>query len=348
MLKQMTTKTISVTIRDIATKAGISIATVSRVLNNSPVVNEDTRILVEKVMDELGYAKPSLALRRQMGTMQTIGLLLQDIYSFYYPAVIHGLESFLFRNGFNLFLCHTDGDKDLESRYIKTMQNKGTCGFILLGTRPTDVSQDHIIKLSKKTPVLMIHDYIVGSNVYSVITDEEEGAFQAVDHLASLGHKKIAYVRSSDAFSTYEYKYQGYSKALKKNGLHENPNYIVRVDPHEQGGGEAGNLLAAMQDRPTGILCASDQIAVGLMRAIQEHGFRIPRDFSVVGYSNSPIAAELYPRLTTIDQYPFRTGQTAGEMIIRIIQGEIPNQRKIILQPELIIRNSSGPAPSRG
>jgi DNA-binding LacI/PurR family transcriptional regulator len=344
----MTNKVLSVTIRDIATKAGISIATVSRVLNNSPLVNAETRKLVEAVMEEQGYAKPSLSLRRQMGTMQTIGLLLQDIYSFYYPAVIHGLESFLFRQGFNLFLCHTDGNRDLESRYIKTMQDKGSSGFILLGTRPTDVNQDHIIKLSRNTPVLMIHDYIVGSNVFSVITDEEEGAFQAVDHLASLGHEKIAYVRSSDAFSTYEYKYQGYSKALKKNGIVENPDHIIRVDPHEKGGGEAGSILAAMQDHPTGILCASDQIAVGVMRSIQEHGFRIPQDFSVVGYSNSPIAAELYPRLTTVDQFPFKTGQTAGEMIIRLINGETPDQRKIILQPELVIRNSSGPAPLRG
>jgi DNA-binding LacI/PurR family transcriptional regulator len=190
-------------------------------------------------------------------------------------------------------------------------------------------------------PVLMINDYMIGSNVYSVMTDETEGAFQAVKYLIKLGHKKIAFINGDVDYTTYLYKLRGYERALEANGIEFDEKYHIKQTPYEEGGYlGTKKILQMKEDRPTAIFTASDQIAVGVYKAIYEAGLKIPLDFSVVGFSGIPLSKELFPELTTVDQFAYNTGSKAGRTLMKLIAGETLEQKRILLEPKLIIRNS--------
>lgn len=330
----------SVTIRDIAQKSNVSIATVSRVLNNSANVSGETRIKVEKAIRELHYTPPALKRNFLRESTDTIGLLLPDIKNIFYPTIIRGIEEELEKNDYNFFLCITDENIDKEKKYLNTLLKKGVEGIVFLGTRPTEVTSEHVVNLSQRMPVLIINDYIIGSNVYSVMTDEVDGAYKAIRYLIDLGHTKIAFINGDVEFTTYRYKFRGYEHALLDNKVPVRDEYIIKETPYEIGGYRGAKKLLALQDPPTAIFTASDQIAVGVIRAISEEGYSIPDDFSLVGFSDIPLAAELCPPLTTVNQFPYKTGKLAASIIMKLIRNEELEQRKIILETHLSIRKS--------
>jgi len=329
----------AVTIRDVAKYAGTSIATISRVLNNSPNVNEDTRQKVKLAFEKLGYTPPVIAKGFSQNKLKTIGLLIPDINNMYYSGVIKGIENTLAKESYNIFLCNTDEDLEEEKRYIQTLQDKGVEGIMFLGTRPTG-NNDHLLELSKKIPVLMINDYIIGSNIYSVMIDEEEGAYKAVDYLIQLGHKKIAFINGDVDYTTYRYKRRGYDKALNNNNIETDESLIIKEDPHEDGGYRGVKKLFELKEQPTAIFTASDQVAIGVIKGIYEKGFSIPDDYSIIGFSDIPIAKQLYPELTTVNQFAEKTGNLAASIIMKLIAGDTMEQKRFLLEPKLSIRKS--------
>lgn len=332
----------AVTIRDVAKHAGISIATVSRVLNNSPDVTDETRRKVEESITKLGYVPPVTARGFNRRSLKTVGVLIPDINNMYYPAVIRGIEDAFSAVNYNIFLCNTDEDIEEEKQYIRSLLDKGVDGIMFLGTRPTGGSE-HLENIGKKLPVLMINDYLLGSDIPSVMADEVEGAYKAIDYLLGLGHRDIAFINGDVDFTTYHYKYLGYERAFKNNGLAVREELIVKEDPHEEGGYRAAQTLLDAIHQPTAIFTASDQIAVGVMKAVYERGMSIPGDYSLIGFSDIPIAKQLYPELTTVNQFPYRTGTTAVKVMMDLIIGKRPEQKKILLEPELSVRKSCRP-----
>lgn len=328
------------TIRDVAKEAGVSVATVSRVINNSSLISNKTKKKVRKIIRELGYVPYAHAKTVIQKNMRTIGLLLPDIKNIFYPLVIRGVEDTLEREDYSIFLCNTDESIDKEKKYLDTLINKGVEGIILLGTRPAKLKHNYIINISKELPVVMVNDYILGSNIYSVMTDEVEGAYSAINYLISLGHRKIAFINGNVDYTTYRYKYQGYERALADSGITMLEDYHIKETPYEIGGYRGTNKLLEMEEKPTAIFTASDQIAVGVYRAINKAGFKIPQDFSVIGYSGIPLSAELFPELSTVDQFPERTGKLAAQTLLRLISGEVLEQKRILIEPKLVIRNS--------
>ena len=163
-----------------------------------------------------------------------------------------------------------------------------------------------------------------------------------MEHLILNGHKKIAFIRGDGEYTTSMYKYDGYRKALTKYQIEEQPEYVVRADPHEHGGYLAGNTLMELPDIPTGFFAENDQLAMGLIRAAHEHNIRIPEQASIIGFSDSPLASELYPPLSSVNQFANKTGHIAAETILKVIRGESLDQHRIIIQPELSIRQSTG------
>lgn len=331
----------TVTINDVARNAKVSVATVSRVINDSILISEKTKTNVKKVIRNLDYKPYARARKLIKKNLRAAALLIPDIKNIFYPIVIRGVEDELEKNGYSLFICNTDENIEKERKYLDTLIDKGVDGMIFLGTRPTRLKQQYIINLSKEMPVLMINDYMIGSNVYSVMTDETEGAFQAVNYLIKLGHRKIAFINGDVDYTTYRYKYRGYERALEVNGIEVNRKYHIKETPYE-GGGYLGTkkILQMEEDRPTAIFTASDQIAVGVYKAIYEAGLKIPGDFSVVGFSGIPLSKELFPELTTVDQFAYNTGSLAGKTLMNLISGETLGQKRIILEPKLIARDS--------
>ncbi len=330
------------TIKDIAKKANVSIATVSRVLNDSDLVSEETKEHIKKIIKEMDYQPNALARGLITNKTKVVGVMIPDINNLFYPAVVRGIEDFLEQNDYNTFLCNTDNDIAKEKKYINTLIKNRVEGIILMGTRPIDPKKnEHINGVGTKLPVVMINDYVVGSNVYCVLTDEVEGAYMAVKYLIELGHKKIAYVTGEKDYTTYLNKQIGYEMALREYDIKINPDYIIRDTPYPEGGARAAfKLLYNMDSKPTAIFTGSDQIAMGIMKAAYEMGLKIPEDLSIIGYANMPISADLYPELTTVNQYPYETGKMAADILIRIINGEKLRQKKYIIDPELLVRKS--------
>lgn len=333
----------AVTIRDVAQSSGVSIATVSRVINNSPDVAQPTRQRVETVITELGYNAPTPSLRSLQKALRTIALLMSDITNVHFPSVIRGMEEHLFHHDYSLLVCNTGEDPSIERRYIAGLQDKGVEAVAFVGTRLANSRHEHIVELSERMPVVMIDDYLVGESVYSVMVDETEGAYKATDHLVRLGHRRIGYVRGDGDYTTSDYKCEGYKRALAHHGITLDDGLVVRVDPHEDGGHEAGERLLTMAQPPTAVFSENDQLATGIMQAAYELGRTIPGDLSLVGFSDSPIAAHLYPPLTTVNQFASRVGELAAQTLLSLIRKEPLVQRRMILQPELVVRQSTGP-----
>lgn len=333
----------AITIKDIAKMAKVSTATVSRVLNSTDKVSEEKKELINNIMYEMNYQPNALARGLIKKETKTIGVLIPDIDNLFYPAVVRGIEDELGINDYNVFLCNTDKDIEKEKKYINTLLEKRVDGIIFMGTRPIDLEKnEHILRLSSKLPILMVNDFILGAGIYSVLTDEIDGAYKAVKYLLGLGHKKIAYVTGEADYTTYKNKQEGYESALREHAIPVNPLYIVRDLPYPEGGKRAAKRLFELEEnRPTAIFAGSDQIAMGVMKAAYEVGYRIPDDISVVGFANVPISADLCPGLTTVDQFPYETGKLAANTLTKIICGLELKQRKFIIEPQLIIRESS-------
>lgn len=332
----------TINIKDIARKANVSIATVSRVLNNPEKVSDEKKLLINSIIYEMNYQPNALARGLIKKATKTIGIIIPDINNLFYPAVVRGIEDVVEMSDYNVFLCNTDKDIGKEKKYINTLLEKRVDGIIFMGTRPVNPEKnEHIIRLNKKVPVLMINDIVRGSEIYSVLTDEVEGAYRAVKYLLELGHKKIAYVTGENNYTTYQNKQKGYEIALQEYGIEVYPDYIIRDLPYALGGYNAAiKLLDSKNILPTAIFAASDQLAMGVMKAIHEKGYKIPNDISVVGYANIPISADLFPELTTVDQFPYETGRLSAETLIKVINGEELSQKKYIMEPKLLIRKS--------
>ena len=328
------------TTRDIARNAHVSIATVSRVLNNSLSISKSTRETVEKAIKELHYSPPVCAKAYAPKRVKTIALLVPDIKNLYYPAVIRGFENVLAKNDFNTIICYTDENPENEEIITEALTKKGIDGLAFLGSRQEGKTYKYIDEIRKKIPVILINDFILGSKIYSIMADEADGAYKAIDYLVSLGHSKIAFFRNSFNLTTFSYKFTGYKKALSDNGIAINDKYIFRDAPFEEGGYNSAKALLRLKDRPTAIFAADDQTAIGAVKALMENKIAIPGDISIIGFANIPISAHIYPGLTTVNQFPFKTGELAAQVFLRINNRESMPQKRFLIEPQLEIRNS--------
>ncbi len=330
----------AVTIADVAKKAHTSVATVSRVLNRNGYVSAEMKVRVEEAVRELDYKPFALSRGSIKKSLKTIGILVPDLNNLFFPHEIMGIEDELEKHDYNILLCNTYEDVYKEKKYLNSLVKKGVDGIILIGARPAKVDNTHILDLGSDLPVLMINDYIVGSEVYAVMIDVLNGAYKAVSYLIELGHRKIGFINGNVYYSTYRYKMQGYEQALSDHNIPLDERYIVEEIPYEKGGYQGAKKLMILENGPTAFFTASDQIAIGVMSAVFESGHSIPGDFSLIGFSNIPLSESVFPKLTTVDQFPYKTGKMAAEILIKLLNKEELNQRKIILEPELVIRNT--------
>jgi len=325
-----------ITIHDVAKESGVSVATVSRFLNNKSGVSKKAKEKMKTAIKELNYKPYALA---KGLSISTVGILIPDIKNLYYSPTIMGIEDGLSKFDYNIFVCYTYENTEREKKHIKTLIEKNVDGIIYFG--PIKKSSIPLIKeLSKVKPILLMFDDILGLKVHSVMADSLNGSYAAVTYLVKLGHKKIAIINGSKDYKTYQNKFNGYRSALTDNGIELNKNYIINEIPYEEGGFEGTNKLLSLKDKPTAIFTASDQIAIGVYKAILKAGYSIPKDFSVIGYGGIHLASELYPELTTMDQFPYQIGSIAAEKIINIINRNKITERLVLIEPEIAIRES--------
>ena len=330
-----------VTIRDVAKLADVTPAVVSRVFNNDENLNikDETRKNVLNAIKKLQYKPNVVARSLRTHSMNTIGMLIEDIINPFYSQIIKGVQSEADKAGYCLILCDTNDDPISEKRYIKTLHSQFVDGVILCSTYIEDDVVELIEELSMNS--VMVNRGSSNSNAPYVKTNEVEGMTEAVDHLIGLGHTKIAYICGPLYAETAVRRMTGYRKALKDADIIYNPQYVIEAMFDEKSGYNACKELLKLNDRPTAICTGNDLMAIGAMRALKEAGLRIPEDISLVGYNNIWVTSLLAPPLTTVETPLFEMGREAFKVLLGLINGDENINYRVTLSNKLIIREST-------
>lgn len=332
----------SVTIRDVAKKAGVSVGTVSRAFNNYSDISEKTRNTILEVAEEMGY-KPNVSSKGlNVNRSFRLGMLIEDYNNegMLNPIVFETLMSFknaATRLGYEIIILSTTTDMQKSQDLSKLFAEKNLDGAFIMGLKMSD---EYYRQLTNIEYPCVLFDVCVNNNKTSCVgVDNTKGAYTAVEHLISLGHKKIAFINGhKDAFVSYE-RLDGYYLALNRYGISIDDSLIIHSDFSGKGGGLSAESLINSGKEFTALFCASDLMAIGAMEALENLGYSVPDDISVIGFDDINIAQYMNPKLTTIRQDREKIGESAANVLINLINGQ--SFDRVLVLPELIIREST-------
>lgn len=332
------------TIADVAKLAGVSITTVSRVMNKNYPVKEETRQKVEKAIEELEF-KPNLLARGLIhNKTQTIGILTPSIENLFFSQVVKGIDSIIKNKGYTTFLCNTEGNPQQEKLMIGNMKDRSVDGIIAINPRTKNIKSGYYESISKQIPLVIINGYNKGIHCNYVLNDGEVGTLEALRYLYDEGHRDIAFLRGLHSYS-YDVKENIYEEFCKDNRLtFSEDNVLIIKDGNgleavEQSKAAVENILKN-NNRLTAIFACNDWMAVGALNAAKALKIPVPDRFSIIGFDNTIISQITEPSLTTVDQNMTGLGQTAGKRICEIIKERDRENRKIIIETRLVKRDS--------
>ncbi|TYP53337.1 LacI family DNA-binding transcriptional regulator [Thermosediminibacter litoriperuensis] len=336
------------TIYDVAKRARVSIATVSRVLNNSDLVSEKTRERVKKAMEELNYSPNVIASALTKKSILTLGLLIPDIANPFFAELARGVEDASVDFGFNIIICNTDYRSDKETEYIRLLKQKSIDGFIISTAYYNDENVINLIK--SNTPLVLMGRDIDRADmpVDVVVSDNVRGGYIATKHLIDLGHKNIACLLGPPQIKVNLEREKGYLKALEETNLKVRPELVAFGEFKVEFGFRKAIEILNSVHKPTAFFAANDLTAIGVIKAARYMGLEVPRDISVVGYDNTMLAEMVDPPLTTINQQMRKMGYMATELLIKRIKGKRSPGQKIVLDVDLVVRRSTGELFNRG
>lgn len=326
------------TIREVAREAGVSIASVSRVLNNPEVVSPETRARVEKAINKLDYRPNLLGRNLRRSETRMILIILPTISNSFYTEIIKGIEDRMHFDDYYVMVTNTDGEMEREKIYFDLLKNRLVDGVVVFG--PVLSSQE-LTEIARQFPVVQCCEYIEKATVSRVSIDNIKAASTATNHLINCGYRRIAMISGHpDLFSSI-HREQGYKKALEEAGLQFSPELIKYGSYGYKGGLRAASEFLIMDEKPDAIFAISDMMAIGAIRAIKESGLKVPDDIGVMGFDNIEISAIFEPRLTTISQPRYDLGKITADLILQMIETKENIVKEIYLEHELLIREST-------
>lgn len=326
------------TIYDVAKEAGVSIATVSKVLNNSGRISDRTRKKVLKTIEKLNYQPNIMALALAGKQTNSIGLLIPDLANPFFAELARSIEDRGHELSCSLVICSTDYDPEKELKYVKLLKRKNVDGIILAsGFEKREIIEELI---NEQFPIAVVARDIPFSTIINTVSnDDYHGGYMATKHLIDLGHKKIAII-ARDVWTNRE-RLKGYKKALKEKNIRYEYNFeFVKESTVEWGKYIASKYFKA-SDPPTAIFACNDLLAAGAIQAIREEGLNVPEDVSVVGFDNTTIATILNPPLTTVAQPIKSMGKLVVDLLYNEIKKKVNVKSRLTLVPKLIVRNST-------
>lgn len=329
----------TVTIYDVAREAGVSMATVSRVVNNNPNVKPQTRKKVYEAIERLGYRPNAVARGLASKKTTTVGVVIPDISNSIVAEVARGIEDIANMYFYNIILCNADMRKEKEIRVINTLLEKQVDGLLFMGGRVTD---DHIQAFRTSTvPIVLCATSAQNLDVPSVDIDHVGAAYDAVQALLKQGHRKIAMISGALEDLSFNYlRYQGYRKALEEAGIAFREDYVRIGNNRYEAGLEVMKYFLQLDDKPTAILAANDEMAIGAIHTVQDNGLSVPDDISIIGIDNIRMASMVRPRLTTVAQPMYDIGAVAMRLLTKLMKNEPVEEPKVVLPHEFIERNS--------
>lgn len=335
------------TIIEIAKESGVSIATVSRVLNGTVPVSPHTRERVEAVIKKYNYSPNALARGLVSRHSMSIGVLMPDISNPYFSSVFSEIEAAAHEAGYSTMLCntlyHSENNSCLEEDYMQMLMDKHVDGVIIAGGQqdliePGQGYLDALKRLASALPLVMIGEKIDGIPCIFQDRENADGVLVAVRHLTGLGHRRIAFLGGEDGIKITRSRISAYQEALTSFGIASDPGLIFLSDYYVKDGYNAALNLLAADVRATAVIAINDNVALGAMRAFRDHGLDIPRDISIISCEQFPNADYYFPRLTSVDRHSELLGRQVIHTLFKAMKGE--TEISLPVEPKLILRDS--------
>ena len=327
-------------IYDVARESGVSAFTVSAVINNKSHVSKKLRERVEAAIQKLNYRPNLLARSLAKRKTHTIGMIVPDIVNPFFPMVVRGAEDAAQKNGYNLLLCNSDDNLEKEESALELLLSKRVDGILLTkAVKDFRPSLQQMIK-EVNVPIVLVMRTSRKVSQDAVITDDYQGAYEAVCHLARSGRRRIGLMGGPMKVSNGKARWQGFKDALAASGLTCEPELVIEGDYRMESGYRGGHLL--LSHRPDGIYVANYLMTVGLLKAAEEMGLRCPEDFGLVSFDDYPWLGIFRPKLTTVELPKYQLGYQAAELLLERIGGKRGKGIVRKLQPELRVRESCG------
>jgi LacI family transcriptional regulator len=338
MTKNRTSK---VTIVDVAEKAGVSFGTVSRVINNDIHVRPETRERVQGVMQKLGYTANRQARSLAGGRSNIIGVLVPDLGTGYIGEIIRGIDAELSLTDLDLILYTTHRTASKEANYVANLAKGMVDGLLLVLPRsPADYTGT---LTNRGVPFVLIDHQGIGRDCPAVGATNWQGAYHATEYLIKLGHTRIGFITGSMDLGCADERLEGYRSALRTYHLPNEPELIYEGTFFQPDGYAGASALLNLIHPPTAIFASNDVMAMGVMDAVRNRGFRVPDDISIVGFDDIPQASMVRPGLTTVNQPLEKMGRVATQMLLDLFRNKEKTDNRIELPTELVIRESCQP-----
>lgn len=332
-----------ITMADVAREAGVSLMTVSRVVNQKEGVSQETRHFIQDIIRKMGYHPSSIA--RSLATQRTgtLGLVVPDISNPFFSGVAHGVERVAYAEGYSVLLCNTEEDPQRELDVLQLLEEKRVDGMILCSSR---LEKGKLRRALAQQPAVVLVNRWLGNRrgtlpVGSVIVDDEAGAQMATQHLLNRGHRMIGFLSGPPNSYSGQGRSRGYQVALTSAGMTFRSEFTRSCPPTVEGGQMAACQLLHAHPEITALLCYNDLVAVGALQACSESSRTIPDDLAIVGYDDIFLAALVTPTLTTCRVSREELGRLSTRLLVDRMNGSSDGCEKIVLQPELVIRSSA-------
>lgn len=327
-------------IHDVAKKAGVSVATVSRVLNKNSNVKAETKALVEQAVIALNYEPARKLKSERVPTGRTVMILIPDISNPFYAMIVKGMGDLAMREDCSLLTCMTNGSRHREEKYLEMLKSGLAMGAIFLAP---EISAGEIVRLARNFPLVQCCEYKENAyNVSHVSIDNLKAGRDAVQHLVNLGHRKIAMISCDNGFISNRQREQAYLQTLQENGILFEPQYLIRAASYEYTSGQrAMNQLLRLPEMPTAVFAVSDFLAFGAIQSIRKSGLRVPEDIAVTGFDDIEFASIYTPSLTSVYQPQYDLGYTALKLLLDKMDGTVTDGKSLFFEHELRIRGST-------
>ena len=337
-----------VSIREVAAHAGVSVATVSNVLNRPEIVAQRTRDRVNASIRQLGFVRNESARQLRAGRSRTIGLVVLDVANPFFTDVARGVEDEASKAGLAVILCNSDDQERKEKRYLELLEAHRVQGVLIT---PVAGAGSRLARLQRRgTSVVLVDSRSPSRGQCSVTVDDVLGGDLAISHLLAAGHDRVAYVSGPPAIRQVADRHEGALRALARAGRSADELEIIDAGALNVAGGQkAGADIAALPSgsRPTAVFCANDLMALGVLQEMTRNRIRVPEDVSIIGYDDIDFAAAAAVPLTSVRQPRHQIGSTAARLLLDEAAGDGAHQhRQVIFEPELVVRQSTQGAPA--
>jgi len=329
------------TIIDVAKLAGVSKTTVSKILSGKDGVRESSRLRVEDAMKKLGYTPNFFAQGMRTNKTKMIAIIAPDYSNLGYIEMFKGIEEKALEKGYMTMISNTGEQAEMELEYIKELVKRRVDGIIFFTYKGVRKNIDYLIKASKEIPVVFMDHIIEDEPVSYVMTNGFAGSRKAAEYLIRKGRCRIGYIKGPKSVRATHERFKGYLKALEDFNIKYNPELVYEGDFHMKSGFDGAGYFMNLQSPPDAVMAATDIMAIGALKFLKHVGIDVPQGVNVIGFDDMPLCTLVEPPLTTVCQFQRKIGNTAAEVLIEKINNPLAENKRILMNGELVIRRST-------